>query len=168
MDQKSPDTARAFETVRGFSADTKFPVSDQQAPTVVGSQSGTAREIPRATSSSSFSLFPKVVETPTQPSIKTTSVPWNPSDPPKPPSLGSWLNLQNTVSPFGPIRLSTDDKSPSPLGGQLKSPLQSKNFKAPSPQAPRFVSHLVAREIRIPKIKVIFSYSIGSFFLLIQ
>jgi len=152
MDQKSPDTIRAFETARGFSRDSKFPVSDQQAPTIAESRSGTAGEIPRASSSNSFSLFPKVVDTPNQPSIKRTSIPWNPSDPPKPPSLGSWLKLQNEVSPFGPIRLPSDRKSPSPLGGQLKSPLQSKKSKAPSPQAPRFVSNLATREPRIPNL----------------
>lgn len=144
---------RAFETVRGFSGDSKFPVSDQQAPTILGSRSGTAGGNPRATSNNSFSLFPKVVDTaPNQPPIRSTSVPWDPADPPKPPSLGSWLKLQNTVSPFGPIRLPSDEKSPSPLGGQLKSPLQSKNLKAPSPQAPRFVSTVPLRNPKIPKL----------------
>jgi len=151
-DQKSPDTARAFENVRGFSRDSKFPVSDQQAPTIAESQSGAAGGVPRASSSNSFSLFPKVADTSNQVTIKETTVPWNPSDPPKPPSLGSWLKVQNNVSPFGPIRLPSDEKSPSPLGGQLKSPLRSKTSKAPSPQAPRFVAHLTAREVRIPKL----------------
>jgi len=56
--------------------------------------------------------------------VKTTTVKWNPSKPPKAPTLASWLTLQESVSPFGPINL-PDVSTPVPLGGQLKSPLQS-------------------------------------------
>ena len=58
--------------------------------------------------------------------VKTTTVKWDPKNPPKAPILGSWLKLNEAVSRFGSIAL-PDVKTPSPLGGQLKSPLQSTN-----------------------------------------
>lgn len=56
--------------------------------------------------------------------VKTTTVKWNPSNPPKAPPITSVLTLQNSFSPFGPISLPDHDTS-LPLGGQLRSPLQS-------------------------------------------
>jgi hypothetical protein len=63
--------------------------------------------------------------------VKTTVVPWNPSKPPKTPTLREWLGVQDGVSPFGPINLPTDTKDCAPLGGQLKSPLRSVDTKSP-------------------------------------
>jgi hypothetical protein len=63
--------------------------------------------------------------------VKTTVVPWNPSKPPKAPTLREWLKVQDAVSPFGPINLPTDTKDRAPLGGQLKSPLRNIDTKAP-------------------------------------
>jgi len=68
--------------------------------------------------------------------VKTTTVPWNPSKPPKAPTLNSWLKAQDGVSPFGPINLPTDTKDPSPLGWQLKSPLP----RIDVPKSPRMTS----------------------------
>ncbi|KAH8594869.1 hypothetical protein B0O99DRAFT_687189 [Bisporella sp. PMI_857] len=152
-DLKSPDTAQAFETVRGYTADSKFPISDQTATTVAGSKPGTASGNRPPSSQASFSLFPKINQSSGNDSpIKTTSVKWNPENPPKPPTLGSWLKLQNTVSPFGPINLPMDKKSDSPLGGQLKSPLQSKDTKPANLQPPRFVSFLPLRSPKLPSL----------------
>ncbi|KAH9204338.1 hypothetical protein DL95DRAFT_529306 [Leptodontidium sp. 2 PMI_412] len=116
-----------------YSLDPKFPISDQAGTTIAASNSSVkfneSREGPPTNASASFSLFPKVSEKSEEAgAVKTTTVPWNPSKPPKAPTLaptlGSWLKLQDAVSPFGPIKL-PDEKIPSPLGGQLKSPLQS-------------------------------------------
>ncbi|KAF8861381.1 hypothetical protein BDZ45DRAFT_267280 [Acephala macrosclerotiorum] len=95
-----------------------------------------------------FSLFPKASDE--KPSaverkneelrksiVKSTTVPWNPNKPPKAPTLGSWLKLQDGVSPFGPIKLPLDDeKSNSPLGSQLKSPMTTN----PPQRSPRMSS----------------------------
>jgi hypothetical protein len=83
--------------------------------------------------------------------VKTTVVAWNPSKPPKAPTLREWLKVQDGVSPFGPINLPTDTKNRSPLGGQLKSPLRSVDTKAPkisglkipvATQSPSFTSYI--------------------------
>ncbi|KAF4632074.1 hypothetical protein G7Y89_g6056 [Cudoniella acicularis] len=134
----------------GFSTDTKFPISDQVGTTVAGSQSAYqgARNEPGSGSPVSLSQFPNTPGNITSTSrgsfVKSTSVPWNPNKPPKAPTLGSWLKVQDGVSPFGPIQLPTDLKTNSPLGGQLKSPLRS-----PIPLQPRsppvFKSSIPAR-----------------------
>ncbi|KAM3067966.1 hypothetical protein ACMFMF_009334 [Clarireedia jacksonii] len=59
------------------------------------------------------------------PRVKETSILWNPRNPPKAPTLRSWLKLQDNVSPFGPLKLPIDENAKGPLGGQLKSPLRS-------------------------------------------
>ncbi len=85
--------------------------------------------------------------------VKTTVVPWNPSKPPKAPTLRGWLKVQDGVSPFGPINLPTNTKDRAPLGGQLKSPARSVATKAPkssgmifkipvATQSPRFPSYI--------------------------
>lgn len=136
-----------------YTAESKFPVSDQVGTTIAGSQSaynGTRNE-PGSGSRASFSLFPKPTpgDNPRDADVKTTSVPWNPSKPPKAPTLGSWLKVQDGVSPFGPIKLPTDSKSPSPLGGQLKSPLRSSN----QPRSPDIRSTLpIRREPTLPNL----------------
>lgn len=61
---------------------------------------------------------------------KTTSLQWNPSNPPKAPTLTPWLTVRPSSSPFGPIRLPMDENSSTPLGGQLKSPHQTTNTTA--------------------------------------
>ncbi|CZR61427.1 uncharacterized protein PAC_11323 [Phialocephala subalpina] len=135
-----------------YFADPKFPPSDQAATTAVPSQSAyTAnRDLdPMSGSQVTFSLFPKASDENPSASerkkneelrksiVKSTSVPWNPNKPPKAPTLGSWLKLQDGVSPFGPIKLPLDDeKSNSPLGGQLKSPMTSN----PPQRSPRMSS----------------------------
>lgn len=134
----------------GYSADAKFPVSDQVGTTVAGSQSAynTAKIDPGSDSRGSLSLFPKSTpgDNPRDADVRTTSVAWNPSKPPKAPTLGSWLKVQDGVSPFGPIKLPTDSKSPSPLGGQLKSPLRSVN----QPRSPNTRSSLSIGEPTLP------------------
>lgn len=88
----------------------------------------------------SLSLFPKVPSTnygqkSQNSELKTTSVPWNPENPPKAPTLSRWLTLQReTVSPFGSIQLPSDTDSNAPLGGQLKSPLRSSDRPGSSAQ----------------------------------
>lgn len=123
--KKSPDNE--------YSSDPKFPISDQVGTTIAASNASTkfneTRNGPPTNASATFSLFPRVTDKAADDgAVKTTTVPWNPSKPPKAPTLaptlGSWLKVQDTVSPFGPIKL-PDEKTPSPLGGQLKSPLQS-------------------------------------------
>lgn len=111
----------------GHGSDPKFPVSDQTATTIAPS---TARDVTTASQmgSPAFSLFPNTSPN-NKPAglrgsiIKTTTVPWNPSKPPNPPSLGSWLQIQD-ISPFGSIKLPADNQTKSPLDGQLKSPLR--------------------------------------------
>ncbi|KAH7348390.1 hypothetical protein BKA65DRAFT_259826 [Rhexocercosporidium sp. MPI-PUGE-AT-0058] len=116
-----------------YSSEPKFPISDQVGTTVAASNSSIkfneTRNGPPTGTSASFSLFPKISDKADEAgAVKTTVVPWNPSKPPKAPTLaptlGSWLKLQDGVSPFGPIKL-PDEKTPLPLGGQLKSPLRS-------------------------------------------
>ncbi|KAH8672009.1 hypothetical protein BGZ60DRAFT_430441 [Tricladium varicosporioides] len=118
----------------GFSSDEKFPISDQVGTTVAGSAYQGTKKGPGSNSPVSLSQFPQTPGNITSTSqgsvVKTTSVPWNPSKPPRAPTLGSWLKVQDGVSPFGPINLPTDSKPNSPLGGQLKSPLRS---PAPNP-----------------------------------
>jgi hypothetical protein len=141
--QQSPDP--------GYSSDPKFPVSDQVGTTIAASQSNYTPAAGPA-SSGALSLFPK---TPSgndsskqlSSNIKTSTVPWNPANPPKAPSLGSWLKVQDSVSPFGPINLPTDINAKSPLGGQLKSPLRTIH-KVPSPR--QFTSKLPLRSPTIP------------------
>ncbi|RFU31570.1 hypothetical protein B7463_g4784, partial [Scytalidium lignicola] len=118
-----------------YQPEPKPPFSADGESTLVNLQSNYAgtRDVPESSASrSSFSLFPKPPSGKYNPKdqknvdLKTTSVPWNPANPPKVPALGSWLKLQSeTISPFGPIQLSTDIDSNAPLGGQLKSPLRS-------------------------------------------
>jgi hypothetical protein len=138
---------------RSGSGEGNFTTSDQVGTTIAASQSayGGARN---TGSQVSFSLFPKpnAGDDPRRNSmVKTTSVLWDPKNPPKPPSLGSWLKVQN-VSPFGSIKLPTDDeKSEGPLGGQLKSPLRtSSSEKSPIAQVPKFLSSLPLRSPKIP------------------
>ena len=125
-------------------------MSDQVGTTIAGSQSAYngAKNDPGSGSRGSFSLFPKSTpgDNPRDPDVRTTSVAWNPSKPPKAPTLGSWLKVQDGVSPFGPIKLPTDSKTPSPLGGQLKSPLRSMN----QPRSPNPRSSLPTREPTLP------------------
>jgi hypothetical protein len=85
--------------------------------------------------------------------VSNTSLSWDPTNPPKPPSLKSWLKRQEGVSPFGSIKLPEDSESSSPLGGQLKSPLQSSE-KPFSPLPQRFTSDL---PLRNPKSSVFMS-----------
>ena len=124
-------------------------MSDQVGTTVSGSQPAynAAKIDPGSDSRGSFSLFPKSTpgDNPRDADIRTTSVAWNPSKPPKAPTLGSWLKVQDGVSPFGPINLPTDSKSPSPLGGQLKSPLRSNQ-----PRTPTTRSYLPTGEPTLP------------------
>ncbi len=133
----------------GYSSDPKFNVSDQVGTTIAASQSnydGATTRVPNR-SRASFSSFPKTssAEKSSSSTVKTTSVPWNPSQPPRAPTLGSWLKVQD-VSPFGPINLPTNDKAKSPLGGQLKSPLRSTNKLKPSV----FNTDLQLRSPKIP------------------
>ena len=136
--QSSPKT--------NYFADPKFPPSAQNATTVAASQSaypGT-RDGPLTRSPTSFSQFPNAggeKSTGKRDSlVKTTTVPWNPSKPPKAPTLEAWLKVQDGVSPFGPINLPTDTKNPAPLSGQLKSPLRSVDTRAP--KSPRLISKI--------------------------
>lgn len=122
----------------GRSSDSKFPVSDQGGTTIAASQSySTPPAVGRTSTGSkvSLSMFPN---TPTgeaskssEPVIKTSTVSWNPANPPEAPRLASWLQLQSGVSPFGPIKLAADINANAPLGGQLKSPHQTID-RAPS------------------------------------
>ncbi|KUJ19242.1 uncharacterized protein LY89DRAFT_731651 [Mollisia scopiformis] len=130
-----------------YFSDPKFPISEQAATTAVPSQpayTGNRDVDPMSGSQVTFSLFPRAGdEKPTAAEkkkneelrrsiVKSTTVPWNPNKPPKAPTLGSWLKLQDGVSPFGPIKLPLDDeKSGSPLGGQLKSPMTTKPIVSP-------------------------------------
>lgn len=116
----------------GFPSDPKFPTSAQDAPTAAPSQSAynATRKSQRLNSDVSLSDFP---DTPGKENFRTTSLAWNPTKPPKPPTLGSWLKVQDTVSPFGSIKLPTDNDSKSPLGGQIKSPLRN-IYPSQSPQ----------------------------------
>lgn len=148
-----------------YDRDAKFSASAQVGTTLAESQSRGTYTRPQTLdpgrgnfSPASFSLFPKISTSEDRQEsakrnslIKTTSVPWNPLNPPKPPSLGSWLKTQE-VSPFGPIKLPTDEKSNGPLGGQLKSPLQSKMSTRKSPISPRFVSNIPLRSPKIPNL----------------
>ena len=124
-------------------ADPKFPPSAQNAPTVAASQSNypATRTGPMSGSPNPFSLFPTASGAKSSEKrdslVKTTTVPWNPSKPPKVPTLKTWLKVQDGVSPFGPINLPTETKDPGPLGGQLKSPLRSIDTRAPkNPRMP--------------------------------
>ncbi|RDL30154.1 uncharacterized protein BP5553_10432 [Venustampulla echinocandica] len=115
-----------------FPSDPKFPTSAEIATTAAPSQSAynVTRKSQRINSEASLSDFPN---TPRRGDVKTTSLAWNPTQPPKPPTLGSWLRVQDGVSPFGSIKLPTDSESKSPLGGQIKSPLRSFD----PPQSPK-------------------------------
>lgn len=127
----------------GYSSDPKFPVSDQVGKSIAGSQSDSTPAVgPTSNGAQVAGEGPKTRNS----VIKTSIVPWNPANPPKAPSLGSWLKLQDGVSPFGPINLPTDTNVNSPLGGQLKSPHRTID-KAPSP---RFKSRLPLRSPTIP------------------
>ena len=136
--QSSPKT--------NYFPDPKFPPSAQNAPTVAPSQSNypETRNGPMSLSPTTFSVFPSASGAkssgPRDSLVKTTTVPWNPSKPPKAPTLKAWLKVQDGISPFGPIKLPTDTKTTAPLGGQLKSPLQSIDSKAP--KSPRLVSKI--------------------------
>jgi len=129
-EQQSPAKTNDF-------ADPKFPPSAQNAPTIAASQSNypATRTGPMSGSPNSFSLFPTASGAKSSGQrdslVKTTTVPWNPSRPPKVPTLKTWLKVQDGVSPFGPINLPTETKDPGPLGGQLKSPLRSIDTRAP-------------------------------------
>ncbi|EPE33042.1 hypothetical protein GLAREA_06054 [Glarea lozoyensis ATCC 20868] len=142
--KKRKQANRSISPVSEYPSDSKFPHSDQVGTTIAASQSaynGTrdipgTRDAPKNDSEVSLSDFPA---TPSGlgPSdfnkLKSTSVAWNPSNPPQAPKLGQWLKVQDpTVSPFGSIRLPTDTKSNMPLGGQLKSPLQNSYIPPPS------------------------------------
>jgi hypothetical protein len=133
-DQNSPGIAG------GYGSDPKFPISNQVVTTITASQSNYTgrRNDPASGSQNTSSLVPKSTKGDDSRGlrnsvVKTTSVPWNPSNPPKAPKLGSWLKLQDGVSPFGPINLPTDITN-SPLGGQLKSPMRT-TYKPKSPRA---------------------------------
>jgi len=140
---------------RSYPQDTKYPVSDQVASiTRTDSSSSTVGQNDNLNSSETpFSLFPKTAagENPfadkPRDSIKTTSLAWNPSNPPRAPTLSSWLKVQDGISPFGPINLPMDNKPKAPLGGQLKSPLQSVR-RPPSPK-------VIAAPTRSPTIPVL-------------
>jgi hypothetical protein len=118
-----------------------FNSKDEAGTTIAASQ---ASYTPRGCEQNTLSLFPKAKSGDNpfadRNSIKSTVVPWNPQNPPKPPSLNSWLKVQDGVSPFGPINLPIDQKSKSPLGGQLKSPLQSIMNKDTTQQAPQITT----------------------------
>ncbi|KAK0125719.1 hypothetical protein ONS96_009552 [Cadophora gregata f. sp. sojae] len=145
-----------------YSSDPKFPISDQVGSTIAASNASTkfneTRNGPPTNTSPSLSLFPRIGDRRADDgAVKTTTVPWNPSKPPKAPilapTLGSWLKAQDTVSPFGPIKL-PDEKTPLPLGGQLKSPLQSFPTRRPPPspiQTPRMTTANISS--RSPKQK---------------
>ncbi|KAL3417452.1 hypothetical protein PVAG01_11452 [Phlyctema vagabunda] len=121
--QKGQGQARSDRQVESpnpvYTADKKVPGPEHDEATLVGEQS----RLSTRQSTASFSLFPPNTAGGADPKLKTTSVAWNPSRPPKAPTLNGWLKVQD-VSPFGPIRLPTDgvDKPRGPLGGQLKSP----------------------------------------------
>jgi hypothetical protein len=105
--------------------DPKFPDGDQKSPALTNPQT----EARRPTINSQTSADEKELRSSV---VKTTTVKWNPAKPPKAPTLASWLTLQDGVSPFGPINL-PDVTTPIPLGGQLKSPLQSTYSTQPQP-----------------------------------
>lgn len=105
-----------------YFADPKFPISAQKGTTIAASQSNDPRTRDGPFSGSPPSFSP-IKEKPSS-YTKTTTVAWDPSQPPKAPRLSSWLKVQDKVSPFGPIKLPTDTNNTAPLGGQLKSPLQ--------------------------------------------
>jgi flagellar biosynthesis/type III secretory pathway protein FliH len=114
-----------------YPSNPKFPVSDQVGTTIAASQSDySTAAVPN---SNDFSAKPTTSKDSNNgiPTIKTSTVSWNPANPPKAPRLTSWLKLQDGVSPFGPITLPTDVNAASPLGGQLKSPHQTID-RAPS------------------------------------
>lgn len=121
--------------------DLKFPVSGKVTTTIEASQSAYEAErngrppSPHVT----FSLFPKSSsnDNPTETQTALTgnrTETKSPTDPPKSPSLRSWLRRQENTSPFGPIQLPTKQGSEGPLGGQLKSPL-----RGPRGPPPRFI-----------------------------
>ncbi|KAG9232046.1 hypothetical protein BJ875DRAFT_98805 [Amylocarpus encephaloides] len=137
--RRSKAANRSLSPRAEYPADPKFPVSDQLGTTIAASQSaynGT-RNVPdeRKNSESTVSLsqFPP---TPTISNVKSTSVAWNPSKPPQAPPIGSWLKVQDGVSPIGSIRLPTETNTRSPLGGQLKSPLRRVSGPEPTPGPP--------------------------------
>ncbi|ESZ92237.1 hypothetical protein SBOR_7363 [Sclerotinia borealis F-4128] len=72
-----------------------------------------------------------------EPTMKETYLEWNPKDPPKAPTLSSWLQVgvKDGVSPFasGPINLpiSGDNDGKGPLDGQLRSPLSTNRMRSP-------------------------------------
>ncbi|KAH8805535.1 hypothetical protein F5884DRAFT_755102 [Xylogone sp. PMI_703] len=132
---RSPDTSSRdlVSPQADYQPEPKPSFSAEGESTLVPSQSNPPTRdtiLESSTAQNSFSLFPKPPSGKNGQSnqrdseIKTTSVSWNPANPPKVPALSSWLKLQSeTVSPFGPIQLPTDVDSNAPLGGQLKSPL---------------------------------------------
>lgn len=136
--------------INDYSSDPKLPVQDQVGTNTVTSQGrnfSKSRNQPAiAGSPASFFHLPTSPtpqsQAPPQPPresvVKTTSLPWNPNKPPKAPTLASWLKVQETVSPIGSIKLPVD-KTPLPLGGQLKSPLQS-SAPQKSPRLPSLTS----------------------------
>ncbi|TAQ87580.1 hypothetical protein B7494_g4085 [Chlorociboria aeruginascens] len=150
---KSKKNRRPQSPSPDYSTDRKFPVSDQDGTTIAGPQTSNteSKSAPPSASRNSFSLFPKpaVGDDPRSPTnrIQTTSVAWNPSKPPRAPTLGSWLKAQDGVSPFGPISLPSDSKLKAPLGGQLKSPLRSID-RSPSLVSPKTIP------LRSPKLPV--------------
>ena len=133
-----------------YSRDPKFPISEQVGTTIAASQFNynETEHDPVTGSHATFSQFQKEMAGEKSADLrqsitKTTSVVWDPTRPPRAPTLGSWLKYQGGVSPFGPINLPTDIKTPSPLGGQLKSPLRSIPTSDPTAQ-PEHDSHLTS------------------------
>ncbi|CZT07445.1 uncharacterized protein RCO7_09738 [Rhynchosporium graminicola] len=112
----------------------QFPISDQVGTTIAASNQFVKfnEEKNGPPTNASFSLFLKITESsPNRGAVKKTTVPWDPSKPPKAPILNSWLKVRDEVSPFGTIKL-PGGKTPLPLGGQLKSPLG----RFPTPKSP--------------------------------
>jgi hypothetical protein len=143
----------------GLAPNSKSPVSEKAGTAIITSQSTyTATKDAPKNGIQGLSLPskpPLVNEYSRQRNshVSNTSLSWDPTNPPKPPSLKSWLKRQEGVSPFGSIELPKDSESDSPLGGQLKSPLQSsENRFSPLPQ--RFTSDL---PLRNPKSSVFMS-----------
>jgi hypothetical protein len=140
LDRGSPGAAGDF-------GEPKFPISAQVGSTIAASQPNYDAAIKNNrtdNSQRSFSLFRKPVardKSLRTSVVKTTEVPWDPTRPPRAPTLGSWLKVQEGVSPFGPINLPPDGNSNSPLGGQLKSPLRSIPVDQAKPKSsPRMTS----------------------------
>ncbi|PQE14060.1 hypothetical protein CJF30_00006869 [Rutstroemia sp. NJR-2017a BBW] len=138
-----------------YPSDPKSPGSDRSSSTTSYSQK---RDRPRRQNSKLSEVsYPDISITlgkatearkpESGPRVKETSVLWNPRNPPQAPTLRSWLKLQDSVSPFGPLKLPIDENAKGPLGGQLKSPLRSIE-RTPSPK-------LASSPKRNPKIPIL-------------